>query len=704
MLCCKDLLPKKILKCHSPIYILCFGTASGELLHTKTEIKGLELHNCAIRTSSRADCDGGIYVGAAGITYAYLHIYNVLNDQERQYFLPLAQKLYERHVKYVEMHTVVKSSKKDVDSVGFLLGKAGFYAVGAVFGKIMGNRELLNQSLTNYIDAASVCKPIEFLQCGSDELFVGRAGYLFGALWLQEKLGHGYPGVPKEDLREIWSTIVQSGRRYARHKSSPCPLMFSYYDTEYLGAAHGLCAILQILLSFPLFLKDDVDAERDIQQTCDFYLSLQSREGNFPCAMDEISERNRRSESNELVHWCHGAPGAIYLFAKAYLHFGNPKYLDACIKCGEVVWTKGLLRKGPGICHGVAGNGYVFLLLHRLTKEPDISGKYLYRAEKFAEFLKDSNFKSKARTPDCPYSFRILPCIRNGYCKCDKIFNSRPYSACQASWPVFVLLYIWGFWLYFAIEANLMQLRLRHSSIQGRILIPPKQDNLADQDQNVGARTDVEGFRANATNSIRHLAEQFTNRPYNSDSTWHICASCEIFVPPRAWHCSICQTCILRRDHHCVFAMQCIGEDNHSNFLGLLFYLAVATFYASCFGYIRLVHIQGVEWYWWLFKCLVAIYTVLIDRTMLHIVMSINFTGCMAATGIFLYYFVLALKGQTSADSSRRISRQIPGAAKYSLKNFRAFLGSKPLLKIVWPFHQITRNQYGYMINDGLEV
>jgi len=52
--------------------------------------------------------------------------------------------------------------------------------------------------------------------------------------------------------------------------------------------------------------------------------------------------------SHNLVHWCHGAPGAIYLFAKAYLHYRDQRYLDSCVKCGEVVWNKGLLRKGPG--------------------------------------------------------------------------------------------------------------------------------------------------------------------------------------------------------------------------------------------------------------------------------------------------------------------------------------------------------------------
>ena len=72
-----------------------------------------------------------------------------------------------------------------------------------------------------------------------------------------------------------------------------------------------------------------------------------------------------RSESEELVHWCHGAPGVVYLLVRAYLVWNEEKYLTGALKCGECLWNKGLLKKGPGICHGVAGSGYVFLLLHR---------------------------------------------------------------------------------------------------------------------------------------------------------------------------------------------------------------------------------------------------------------------------------------------------------------------------------------------------
>jgi len=75
------------------------------------------------------------------------------------------------------------------DIPGLLLGQAGTFAVAAVFGSVIGNEELHNWGLNGYKNAAQFCKPLHFLTDGSDELFVGRAGYLCGALWLQKHLG-----------------------------------------------------------------------------------------------------------------------------------------------------------------------------------------------------------------------------------------------------------------------------------------------------------------------------------------------------------------------------------------------------------------------------------------------------------------------------------------------------------------------------------
>lgn len=100
-------------------------------------------------------------------------------------------------------------------------------------------REKAEEKLDIYIGHAKQYKPVNFLPYGGDELFVGRAGYVIGALWLAKVFGK--PIVPTKDIVEICASIYESGRSYAQKHRSPCPLMFSYYDTEYLGKQGKLC-------------------------------------------------------------------------------------------------------------------------------------------------------------------------------------------------------------------------------------------------------------------------------------------------------------------------------------------------------------------------------------------------------------------------------------------------------------------------------
>ncbi|MGL6279214.1 MAG: lanthionine synthetase LanC family protein [Gaiella sp.] len=47
---------------------------------------------------------------------------------------------------------------------------------------------------------------------------------------------------------------------------------------------------------------------------------------------------------------------------------------------GELTWRAGPLSKGPGLCHGTAGNGYAFLALFERTGDE----RWLARARSFA--------------------------------------------------------------------------------------------------------------------------------------------------------------------------------------------------------------------------------------------------------------------------------------------------------------------------------
>ncbi|XP_033003079.1 lanC-like protein 3 isoform X1 [Lacerta agilis] len=335
-------------------------------------------------------CQGGLYGGVAGVAYMLYHVAQCpLFAPARDSYLRAAKQLVDACVRYEE-----DWGDADADTrAAFLLGGAGVYAVAALVYQALGLPDWA-RPLGKFRELCELCAPVTFLDCGSDELFVGRAGYLCAALVLKQKLGLEVLTPPQ--IKSICQAMLESGKQYALRKRKPVPLMYSYYGTEYLGAAHGLSSILQMLLSYYEYIPP-ADQEL-VWQSVDFLMD-QEQNCNWPPELGEMIERE-----NELVHWCHGAPGSsqciAYMFAKAYLVSKKPQYLDSCIRCGELTWQKGLLKKGPGICHGVAGSAYVFLLLYRLTG----NSKYIYRAQRFAEFLFTEEFKAGSRELESVYS------------------------------------------------------------------------------------------------------------------------------------------------------------------------------------------------------------------------------------------------------------------------------------------------------------
>lgn len=369
----------------------------GDVTPNKAQLKERTLELVETITKKWAknheNCDGGLYVGLAGAVYMLHHLSQKPEFAGERDSLLKQASAYLKPALECANHTKTRGHK--VDICAFLLGNAGVYAVAAVVHKTLGNMEECKKYISEFSQLASALIPVNWLSCGGDEFLVGRAGYLAGLLWLQSELGCNVLEEPA--VNAMLDAMVESGQKYAHEHKSPVPLMYQYYKTEYLGAAHGLSGILQMMLSFPAWLSSRPQAKELIRKSVDVLLTLQTSSGNFPCAMDELG--GQRHPDDELVHWCHGAPGTVYLLARAYMVFQDKKYLEACIKCGEVTWLKGLLKKGPGICHGVAGSGYVFLTLYQLTRDPI----HLHRAQQFCSFIYSREFR-QARTPDSPYS------------------------------------------------------------------------------------------------------------------------------------------------------------------------------------------------------------------------------------------------------------------------------------------------------------
>ncbi|XP_042316888.1 lanC-like protein 3 [Sceloporus undulatus] len=358
------------------------------------EVPGLEPEPEGSPSGRGLGEEGGLYGGPAGVAYMLFHVAQCpLFAPEREAYLGAAKRLVEASLRRQEQQEGQEEAEQEearATRAAFLLGGAGLYTAAALVYHALGLRDQCRRALERLRRLCPPCAPDACLPGGSDELFAGRAGYLCAALLLKQKLG--LQVLTATQIKSICHAMLESGKQYALRKRKPVPLMYSYYGTEYLGAAHGLSSILQMLLSYYEYLPT-TDQEL-VWQSVDFLMD-QEQDCNWPPELGEMIERE-----NELVHWCHGAPGIAYMFAKAYLVSKKPQYLDSCIRCGELTWQKGLLKKGPGICHGVAGSAYVFLLLYRLTG----NSKYIYRAQRFAEFLFTEEFKAGSKELESFYS------------------------------------------------------------------------------------------------------------------------------------------------------------------------------------------------------------------------------------------------------------------------------------------------------------
>ncbi|KAL3101164.1 hypothetical protein niasHS_001624 [Heterodera schachtii] len=325
----------------------------------------------------RAEENGkiGPYVGPSGIAYSLVKASRKLGQSQSN----LSD--------YIRTLLATESDYDAKNKCRYLTGPLGFFTV----------RAIADFYLTNETDVASLSSHFRKLlptvlssNIGEFEMLNGRAGFLASLLELRTHFGQQL--LPDSEVRQVLDFMVNSGKSYSEKCNSPASLMYEWHDKEYLGAAHGVSGIYQMMLSFWDLL--DASAKSALKQSVDWLMSKQFPSGNFP------SSSHRIGGKDELVHWCHGAPGVLQMLIVAFLVLKNDKYLKSAEKCAKLIWARGILHKGPGICHGVAGNGYAFLLLYRLTQNE----KYLSMAKAFAFILMAPSFEKSARTPDHQWS------------------------------------------------------------------------------------------------------------------------------------------------------------------------------------------------------------------------------------------------------------------------------------------------------------
>ena len=267
--------------------------------------------------------DYTIYTGSTGYSLLYLHLSRVLNDAN----------LLDKSLSLIQS-TIPKLKSRRYT---FLCGDSGVLSVGSVVHYLKGNHNESNRLLA--LIRSMVDHHIDMTSELPDELLYGRSGYLFSLLFVRKYIPNCSQVIDDNLIRKVVKAIIRSGQRTARIQNTVnrCPLMYVWHEKAYVGAAHGLIGIIALLLEAKHFLTEE-DLNKLVRPTIEFILSIRFSSGNFPSSLSNDSDR--------LVHWCHGCPGAVHLFCLAFQIFSDERYLNAAKDCCECIWQRGLLIKG----------------------------------------------------------------------------------------------------------------------------------------------------------------------------------------------------------------------------------------------------------------------------------------------------------------------------------------------------------------------
>lgn len=310
-----------------------------------------------------------VYTGLGGIALAYLRAGLFCREAAglAAGAFPPPQPLFEKARKVAAQCLEADTAP---GQVSFFCGPPGYLAILCASSVLMGDSSSASVHLRQLLEwAPAACQHSE------DELLFGRAGYIYTLLWTRSYCGPDAADF-ETPLRETAESLVARGQALAKRRYRDWPLMWHCFQEPYIGAAHGVVGILAML--FRCYGVLSQQSQQLVSATLDKLLDARFQSGNLPIVLGD--------QRDEHVHWCHGGPGLPALAAAAAAAVGaDPGGLlrKAALQAGEVVWARGVILKGNGLCHGLAGNGYAFLSLYRLTGEEE----HLQRAWAFAALL-----------------------------------------------------------------------------------------------------------------------------------------------------------------------------------------------------------------------------------------------------------------------------------------------------------------------------
>ncbi len=290
-----------------------------------------------------------LYVGTAGVLWA-------LDELRRRGHAETTLDLGDLALRNVELFRARPDIGKWVKlpgppESGFMTGESGILLVAF---RLAASNQLADDLLRRV--RANVDSDV-------NEIMWGAPGTLIAARLMHEWTGEErWREACTETLEAVWSRREEGGLWTHR-----------LYGHEYRGLTppHGLVGNVQVLRPV-LDGGRRSELERDTNAVLARRAVVEDGLANWP---PHDRPTLPGPDGQIRVQWCAGAPGIVIAAAD---------YLDEelVLAGAELTWNTGPshLDKGPGICHGTAGNGYAFLKAFARTGDE----RWLERARMFA--------------------------------------------------------------------------------------------------------------------------------------------------------------------------------------------------------------------------------------------------------------------------------------------------------------------------------
>jgi Lanthionine synthetase C-like protein len=289
-----------------------------------------------------------LYVGAAGVVWALL----ALRTRGRaDGTLDLANAIARTHHAWQREPDLMRDTElPSTPEAALLTGEAGILATALLIEPTQDRSDRLHARIKENANSEAI------------EIMWGSPGTMLAAAELHRRTG-------EERWAEAWRESAQILLENREEDGLWTKKLYGEKSRS-LTPPHGVTGIVNALQSTDFL--DTEQLERDTNEILRRNAHFEDGKANWPTRDQHGLEA---PDGETRLQWCCGSPG-IVTSAGRYLDE------DLLLAGAELIWRAGPHgdEKGPGICHGTAGNGYALLRTFERTRDE----RWLERARRFA--------------------------------------------------------------------------------------------------------------------------------------------------------------------------------------------------------------------------------------------------------------------------------------------------------------------------------